>query len=215
MTRKRRPKKAKQIYDMDADEAKALAEILGLPPSTVVPPAKIELKLKPRPVPQPLWGKCLRNAIGSRWINVSRDIRNAAGNRCEICGSVSYFSLAKKRSPSSWTHCCDEVWAYEDENRTCYLADLQCICWWCNAMIHAGHTHANTPECWEDVFKHACLVNDCHQTIMIAAIELEQVVWNDRSRHSDWSIDWDDWETVFSEKLDRLLTESAKPKGKP
>ena len=161
-----------------------------------------DLILIPRPVPPKLWGKNLRNELGGyRWQKeVSKPIRNEA-RECELCGSHG------SDSPGfvNWRFCCDEVWGYDDEKHHSFLVDLQSVCWWCNAMIHAGYTARKHKNLWVQVLNHAMLVNDCTPDELLDAIAEQQALLNARSAdHVEWTISWENWEEIRDAKLKKL-----------
>jgi len=160
----------------------------------------VTAKLIPRLVPRPLWGKNLRTSLGGGWAALSKKIRKLAGDQCEICGGTS------DDAPVRWTTCLDEVWTYDYENRTAYLADLKAICWWCNAITHFGFTMTNYPKHVDRALEHGARVNGLpgpHAMGQICVVHLDH--HRQVSEHVDWTIDWDDWHRVVEEVEQRLL----------
>jgi len=155
--------------------------------------------LIPRLVPGPLWGQGMRKDGRINWTKLSKQLRDLAGHRCEICGGSS------EGAPTNWQTCLDEVWAYEYENRTAYLIDLKVICWWCNAIIHFGFTHSTqTPATARRALDHASRLNglppdDMQKICMLHLHHHEEV-----SKHTDWTQDWDDWEAVADAARERI-----------
>jgi len=162
-----------------------------------------EPRIFPRLVPSPLWGVGLRSDKTVPWRAISSRMRGLAGHRCEICGGSS------EGAPSIWKTCCDEVWAYDHEHRTAYLVDLRVLCWWCNAVTHYGFTVVTSlPHTIQAVLEHGARLNGLPVDDMHKICALHRHHHAEASRHTDWTIDWDDWQAVFVEAQARLQATS-------
>ncbi len=160
------------------------------------PRANRTIRLRPRLVPPPLWGKNLRIHLGNRWPSTVRDpIREAAGWRCEICRSLG------NDSPRNWKVCCDEDWIYDDKAGTAKLVGLQCVCWKCSGIIHLGRTYADsTPDQLAEFVSHALKVNQITEAAWERVVADERAVWEKRSMVETWEISWDNWQDILRKK---------------
>lgn len=158
--------------------------------------------LKPRLVPAKIWKVCFRNSISQyKWQNkVSRPIREAAKQLCEICGQNGQGAVPEY---STWPLCCDEVWEYiTGEVNEAKLVDLMSICWFCNSVIHFGRTcTVESKETIHKVFDHALKVNKCTRDEMNIEIKKQEQIWMTLSALSDWIVTWENWEVILNRKL--------------
>jgi hypothetical protein len=61
----------------------------------------ISLKLAIELIPEPCWGMNLRSVLpDSRWTKISRQVREAASGKCQICDGTTSVQ-------------CDEQWTYD------------------------------------------------------------------------------------------------------
>lgn len=156
------------------------------------------LRLRPRLVPEPLWGKGLRKHLGEyRWSSkVSKPIREAAKWRCEICRSSG------NDSPLNWKVCCDEDWKYNDKAHTAKLVGLQCVCWKCSGVIHFGRTACwSTPEQLAELKAHALKINKITEDAWTRILAKELAAWEKRSKYKKWIISWEGWEKILRKKI--------------
>jgi RNA polymerase sigma factor (sigma-70 family) len=91
-------------------------------------PAKAELRLRPSPIPKPLWGHTAYQMLqrGSRWKQIRREILSTAGNRCAICGA------------DNQTLKCQGIWSYDDKNVVATLTSFGAFCAACAAAGEIG-----------------------------------------------------------------------------
>ena len=102
-------------------------------------------------VPRPLHHKNLRNMIPRQvWEAIRSERLEAAGGRCEICGSEGKSALAVKvpvpeflrgktlrETPSGSSPLdCDEVWAYDDARCVATLRKVRMLCKLCHSVKH-------------------------------------------------------------------------------
>jgi 5-methylcytosine-specific restriction endonuclease McrA len=86
------------------------------------------LKLAIELIPEPCWGRNLRSVLPDRrWTKISREVREAAGGKCQICGGTSHDQ-------------CDEQWTYDDKRRIQRLTALRAVCQMCHNLMNLGRT---------------------------------------------------------------------------
>ena len=156
------------------------------------------LKLLPRLVPKPIWWKNLRTHLGqTKWLSeVSRPVRESAGQGCELCGGTG-------EGAPRWKLCCDEVWEYDDAKRTATLVDLQSICWKCSGIIHLGNTTLTMPERLPELEVHTRRVNGISAAIWKKAVAEEFETWRWRSSLKGWKVQWRGWRDVLEKTFER------------
>lgn len=111
-------------------------------------------KLQIELIPERQWGVNLRSAMSAtQWGQVSREIFEAAGHRCALCGGRG------RKHPVE----CHEVWSYDEDpdlaagKRVQRLEGLQALCPACHRVKHLGFADK---QGWLDAsIKHLARVN--------------------------------------------------------
>ena len=161
------------------------------------------------PIPTPCHRHNLRTALTrDGWERISRQVRETAGGRCEICGSTNQVQ-------------CDEQWSYDDHHRTQHLVGLRCVCITCHNVIHIGRTNKiarqfpdRYPTLMDDVRAHFMRVNDVDRDVYRQhLIEVVQAHgW--RSGFNDWRVAYGDYAKIVSaveaQRAERALKKTAR-----
>jgi len=87
-----------------------------------------DLKLRPEPIPKPLWGHSAYQLLrrGAKWQHIRRDSLQAAGLRCAVCG-------AKDETLS-----CHGTWSYDETLSVSTLTGFIILCTACAAATNIG-----------------------------------------------------------------------------
>lgn len=89
-----------------------------------------ELRLRPAPVPHPLWKRSVCNALGVKrkaWRTIRQQVIDDAASTCEYC-----------RAQYDKGMICHEVWDYDDQNHSATLIAFALVCRDCNFVLHPG-----------------------------------------------------------------------------
>ena len=132
-----------------------------------------QLKLRPRLVPEPLWGlSAYRLLKQSQWLRIRRDALAAAAGTCAICGAVREKGTV-----------CDEEWAYE--GGVALLTGTRILCPDCNAVTHLGRT--GLAGYGDVALEHMARVNGTtvRDAQKLTALQFE--VWRQRSQGA-WTV---------------------------
>ena len=152
------------------------------------------LKLSIELIPTPCWGRNLRSVLpDSRWMKISRDVREAAGGKCEICGGTNRIQ-------------CDEQWTYDDALYVQRLAALRCVCQTCHNVMNLGRTSIiarqmadRYPTLMEDVTAHFMKVNGVNRSVFDQHKTAAFMQWSERSAHKDWAVDYGNYARLVAE----------------
>jgi hypothetical protein len=108
-----------------------------------------DVKLRPEPVPRPLWGLSAYRLLGrgSKWKKIRMDAVAAAGNRCSVC------------RVELQTFTCHEQWQYDDKAETATVVAFVVHCSDCDTATHVGRSLRHGLE--SVVLKQLCRVNHC------------------------------------------------------
>ena len=139
-------------------------------------------------IPRSSWGRNLRITLGKgRWKRLSQEVRDAAGGRCEICGSMTRVQ-------------CDEQWSFDDVRHVQRLVRLRCVCQMCHHVVNFERTKAvaraqpdRYPTLVADVISHFMLVNGVDRAVFDKHRDEAIATWSSRSAGSDWTIDFGDY----------------------
>jgi len=133
------------------------------------------LSLRPRLVPQPLWGiSGHRKLTSNKWEKIRKIVIAAAHMECELCGETREKGMIV-----------DEVWSYTPGSAV--LAYLQLVCPPCNAVIHVGNARSR------GVADHV-IVAHCAQVNGISEREAAQVIddaftaWHSLNVTQSWRV---------------------------
>lgn len=128
-------------------------------------------------VPRTCWFSNVRSEVSAEvWKRIRRDVSQAAGNCCEICGG---------RGPK-WPVECHEVWHYDDEARIQTLKGFQALCPNCHAVKHIGY--ASSKGIGALIRRHLAKVNGWALSDVELYLEYCFEVWMRRSSY-DWKLD--------------------------
>lgn len=132
------------------------------------------LKLKPRLVPEPLWGiSASRRLKASQWQQIRRDALDAAGAACEICGAARPKGMV-----------CDEEWGYEGQVAT-LTGSASSALTATPSPTSAGRRFDGFAEI---ALQHMARVNDMTIAEAIEVVDAEVVAWQRRSRNT-WHVE--------------------------
>src|SRR5579863_5993410 len=85
-------------------------------------------RLRPDPVPEPLWGVSAYRLLGrGPWKQIRSEVLAGARGRCAICGAFHEKRMV-----------CHEVWRYSERHKIATLTDLKLVCPDCNLVEHIG-----------------------------------------------------------------------------
>jgi len=141
-------------------------------------PLKIEL------IPKPLFERNFRNAEPEVWKRVSREVREAARDRCAVCGQQ-----ADRLE-------CDEVWEYDEESAEATLVDLRAICVKCHQVKHMGRTQKLADQGDLDmsaVVAHFLETNKCTQEDYESHYRQAWIDWHRRNEITGWVVNYGRW----------------------
>jgi hypothetical protein len=152
------------------------------------------LKLSIELIPTPCWGRNLRSVLpDSRWTKISRDVREAAGGKCEICGGTNRIQ-------------CDEHWTYDDRRHVQGLVALRAVCQTCHNVMNLGRTSIiarqmadRYPTLMADVTAHFMKVNGVDRSFFDQHKTAAFTQWSERSAHKDWAVDYGDYAPLVAE----------------
>ena len=126
------------------------------------------LKLRPRLVPEPLWGlSAYRLLKQSQWQRIRRDALAAAASACAICGAIRDKGMV-----------CDEEWVYEGD--VARLIGTRIICPDCNGVTHIGR--AGLAGYGDVALEHMARVNGITVREAQRLVALDAEEWHQRSR---------------------------------
>lgn len=115
------------------------------------------IRLAPRLVPRPLWGRSAARLLDDEeWRAIRATVVTAADSSCAVCGHRQRRWMV-----------CDEDWRYElldpgtpDERGVARLVDLRLLCPRCDRVVHLGHTETrHGRDGADDALAHAARVN--------------------------------------------------------
>lgn len=160
----------------------------------LTPVGQEPLRLAIELIPRQTWGRNLRTALGkSAWSRLSKQVREAAGNRCEACGSTVRLQ-------------CDEQWAYDDAAHVQRLTRLRCLCQMCHHVVNFNRTRMvareqadRYPNLVEDVIAHFMRVNGIDRQTFDRHHAEASARWATRSAAGDWTLDYGDYAATVSE----------------
>lgn len=156
-------------------------------PRPTPPPAP--LRLHTEMVPEPLWYRNLRSAIGKkRWFRLRDAATTYRGRECEICGRKE---RGKERLHGH------EVWSYDEKRKTgtATLTDIRLVCQDCSSIHHFGRfrnllaSNVITSEEFQRVMKRMRRINRCTIADWEAHVQEADEVWRRRSELS-WEVDY-------------------------
>jgi len=140
------------------------------------------MKLTIELVPAIAWGSNLRRHLGaSKWRKLSNRVRDAAGNKCQICG----YSHSDRRFD------CHEIWHYDDTRRVQKLVGLQCLCTRCHMVKHFGL--ATMQGKLGIVMEHLMKINEMSRGRAMNYIDIVNATWKQRNK-VDWTLDLGEYE---------------------
>lgn len=132
-------------------------------------------KLRPRLVPEPLWGLSGRRLLKrSVWERLRGTILLASRSTCAVCGVSRESRMV-----------CDEEWSYDDDNGRSVLTGLRILCPDCDAVNHLGQTSLRGHA--DEAYEHMAHINGCSVEEAMAAAAEDFETWHRRSERS-WSV---------------------------
>lgn len=132
-------------------------------------------KLRPRLVPEPLWGLSGRRLLKrSVWERLRGAILLASRSACTVCGVSRESRMV-----------CDEEWTYDDDNGRAVLAGFRILCLDCDAVNHLGQTTLRGHA--DEAYEHMAQINGCSVDEAMAAADEDFATWHRRSERS-WSV---------------------------
>jgi len=151
------------------------------------------LKLTTELVPQPLWFKSLREAMGRKnWDKVRFKAYSDYNHQCGICG------IHPDRLE------CHEIWEYDDDNHIQYLKGFIALCVPCHNIKHLGLVNMRISrgelkqEYYDDLIKHFMKVNGCNEDVFDQHNDDVFAQWEQRSEH-EWTQDFGEYSSLIAE----------------
>lgn len=139
--------------------------------NTFIPRKKISFEL----IPEPLWGKNLREFLTpEEWNRISHKVREKGV--CSACGRKSDLHA-------------HERWTYDDKKHIQILKEIVPLCDDCHNATHIGHAIEVGED--ERARKWYCRVNDISSEDELKEEIEADLLWKDRSEFSDWGIEID------------------------
>ena len=136
------------------------------------------IKLTIELVPEPLWGKSLKNLLPkTEWDKVRKEVYATHKHKCEVCDAKGKLI-------------CHEVWHYNDKTCTAELRGLVALCEMCNHVKHIGLAGILAREGkldFDKVIAHFKKVNECDIEMLISHHAEAASQWETRSG-IDWNI---------------------------
>src|SRR5262249_14444019 len=156
------------------------------------------LRLKMELVPQPCWGRNLRNRVKrSQWDRFRRRLIADAGYVRQVCGDRGNLI-------------CHEVWHYDDERFVQTLKDLRTLCQMCNFVTHFGKAQLLAMQGkidLEALVNHFMVVNGVMREVFDAHLRKSVRVFHQRSKH-EWRSDYGEWVSRLKEEPRHLRTKA-------
>jgi hypothetical protein len=137
-------------------------------------------RLVPELVPEPLWGRNVRRALGkSQWARrIRKIVLDESGGGCDICGASYEKGMI-----------CHEVWHYDDTNRAAILTDFRIICQDCNLATHVGK--AQKLGRLKEAISQLSRVNGISSEEARRLVDAAHSEWTRRSRVKVWEVNID------------------------
>jgi hypothetical protein len=134
-----------------------------------------KLKLLPRLVPKPLWGRSARKLFGwtPPWKTIRSEALHRAHDRCSICGDTT--------GPLH----CDEEWDYSDQAGTATLVGFRAICESCHDVVHIARSTAHGKG--REARRHMSRVNGLTSSDTEKIISKSMEAWRGRSQ-KEWRV---------------------------
>lgn len=137
------------------------------------------MKLNFELVPKTCWHSNLRKMLKqNRWNQISKDVRDKANHKCEICGEECDRLEAH------------EQWEYDDVKHIQRLKRIIAVCPPCHQVIHIGATQRRCgQEGYIAALHHYVNVNECDMVTFDKELAMAMTLYKKRSEYSDWTFD--------------------------
>jgi hypothetical protein len=137
------------------------------------------------------------------WDRLRKASYEAAGHKCEVCGSSGRVQGYKHPVE------CHEIWEYDDENKIQYLRGLISLCPRCHQVKHIGRTTVIGLQ--RVAFKHLEKVNGWNHREVVDYVAASFIIHRHRSQF-EWKLDVNILEEQFGVDK-KLVTEAHKKRG--
>jgi hypothetical protein len=117
---------------------------------------------------------CRQILTKAQWDILSKQVRSAVYDTCEICGNDEGF------------HDCHEIWFYDDHNSIQKLIGLQSLCKNCHGVKHFGFSQIQGKGA--QTLRHFMKVNNLSYKDAEESINKSFEVWGQRSKKR-WTLD--------------------------
>jgi hypothetical protein len=167
-------------------------------------------RLAIRPIPQPLFRKNLRTALGKyQWTKLRRTLLSEHGSKCEICNA---------RPNKLYAH---EVWQYKTSvsPAVAHLSHVSFLCVRCHGCEHFLLTiefvkaGILTADDFDSAVKHFCRINRVSQRIFWQRLERARTCWKMLSKLKWRKPEFGTFQAVIKRvERERVEREQRKPK---